>query len=325
VSAPTLVVTGGAGFIGSHLCQRLLDRGHPVVLVDCFDTFYDPAIKRRNVRALSPAGRLRVVEADIRDGDALEAGVRAAGGEGAAAVVHLAARAGVRPSIQDPLLYSRVNLDGTVATLEMARRLGIGRFVFGSSSSVYGNNPKVPFSEDDPVDRPISPYAATKRGGELLCHSYAHLFGLSVVCLRFFTVYGPRQRPDLAIHKFAKLMAAGRPIPLYGAGDTRRDYTYVDDIVQGIEGALDYTARNPADFQVVNLGESDTVPLLRLVQLLGDALGVTPVIEHQPAQPGDVDQTFADVSRARALLGYDPRVGIEEGISRFAEWFRGTA
>jgi UDP-glucuronate 4-epimerase len=325
VSGSTLVVTGGAGFIGSHLCQRLLDRGHTVILVDCFDTFYDPAIKRRNVQALSPAGRLRVVEADICDGGALEAGVREAGGEGAAAVVHLAARAGVRPSIQDPLLYSRVNLDGTVATLEMARRLGIGRFVFGSSSSVYGNSPKVPFSEDDPVDRPISPYAATKRGGELLCHSYAHLFGLSVVCLRFFTVYGPRQRPDLAIHKFAKLMAAGRPIPLYGVGDTRRDYTYVDDILQGIEGALEYTARNPGDFQVVNLGESDTVPLLRLVQLLGDALGVTPAIEHQPAQPGDVERTFADISRARALLGYDPRVGIEEGISRFAEWFRGTA
>jgi UDP-glucuronate 4-epimerase len=325
VSGSTLVVTGGAGFIGSHLCQRLLDGGHAVVLVDCFDSFYDPAIKRRNVRELSPAGRLRVVEADICDAHALEAEVRAAGGEGAAAVVHLAARAGVRPSIQDPLLYSRVNLDGTVATLEMARRLGIGRFVFGSSSSVYGNNPKVPFAEDDPVDRPISPYAATKRGGELLCHSYAHLYGLSTVCLRFFTVYGPRQRPDLAIHKFAKLMAAGRPIPLYGAGDTRRDYTYVDDILQGIEGALDYTARNPGDFQVVNLGESDTVPLLRLVQLLGDALGVAPAIDHQPAQPGDVDQTFADISRARALLGYDPRVGIEEGISRFAEWFRGAA
>jgi UDP-glucuronate 4-epimerase len=324
MSESTLVVTGGAGFIGSHLCQRLLDRGHTVVLVDCFDSFYDPAVKRRNVRELAPAGRLRVVEADIQDAAGLEAGVRAAGGEGADAVVHLAARAGVRPSIADPLLYSRVNLDGTVATLDMARRLGIGRFVFGSSSSVYGNNPKVPFSEDDPVDRPISPYAATKRGGELLCHTYAHLYGLSVVCLRFFTVYGPRQRPDLAIHKFARLMAAGQPIPLFGAGDTRRDYTFVDDILQGIEGALAYTGRHPGGFQIVNLGESDTVPLSRLVRLLGEALGVQPRIEHLPMQPGDVDQTFADISRARALLGYDPRVRIEEGIPRFAEWFRGT-
>ncbi|HZG43026.1 MAG TPA: NAD-dependent epimerase/dehydratase family protein [Longimicrobium sp.] len=324
MSDSTLVVTGGAGFIGSHLCQRLLDRGHTVVLVDCFDSFYDPAVKRRNVRELAPAGRLRVVEADIQDAAGLEAGVRAAGGEGADAVVHLAARAGVRPSIDDPLLYSRVNLDGTVSTLDMARRLGIGRFVFGSSSSVYGNNPKVPFSEDDPVDRPISPYAATKRGGELLCHTYAHLYGLSVVCLRFFTVYGPRQRPDLAIHKFARLMAAGQPIPLFGAGDTRRDYTYVDDILHGIEGALAYTGRHPGGFQIVNLGESDTVPLSRLVRLLGEALGVQPRIEHLPMQPGDVDQTFADISRARALLGYEPRVRIEEGIPRFAEWFRGT-
>lgn len=324
MSLPPLVVTGGAGFIGSHLCQRLLDRGHPVVVVDCFDSFYDPAIKRRNVEGLAPHGLLRVVEADIRDAAALEAGVREAGGEGAAAVVHLAARAGVRPSIDDPMLYSQVNLDGTVATLEMARRLGIGRFVFGSSSSVYGNNPKVPFSEDDAVDRPISPYAATKRAGELMCHSYAHLYGLSVVCLRLFTVYGPRQRPDLAIHKFARLMAAGKPIPLYGGGNTRRDYTYVDDIVQGIEGALDYTARHPGDFQIVNLGESDTVPLSRLVQLLAAALAVEPLIEQLPAQPGDVDQTFADISRARALLGYDPRVRIQEGISRFADWFRGT-
>ncbi len=324
MSGSTLVVTGGAGFIGSHLCQRLLDRGHTVVLVDCFDSFYDPAVKRRNVRELAPAGRLRVVEADIQDAAGLEAGVRAAGGQGADAVVHLAARAGVRPSIDDPLLYSRVNLDGTVATLEMARRLGIGRFVFGSSSSVYGNSPKVPFSEDDPVDRPISPYAATKRGGELLCHTYAHLYGLSVVCLRFFTVYGPRQRPDLAIHKFARLMAGGQAIPLFGAGDTRRDYTYVDDILQGIEGALAYTVRHPGGFQIVNLGESDTVPLSRLVRLLGEALGVQPRIEHLPAQPGDVDQTFADISRARALLGYEPRVRIDEGIPRFAEWFRGT-
>lgn len=318
----TVVVTGGAGFIGSHLCQRLLDTGRRVVLVDSFDDFYDPAVKRANVAALAPAGELRVVEADIRDAAGLLDGLRTAGAGGAAAVVHLAARAGVRPSIQDPLLYSDVNVSGTVAVLEAARHLSIPSFVFGSSSSVYGDNPKVPFAETDPVDHPISPYAATKRAGELLCHSYAHLFGLSVVCLRFFTVYGPRQRPDLAIHKFARLIAAGEAIPLFGAGDSRRDYTYVDDIVHGVEGALRHAAGHPGDFQIVNLGESDTVSLSRLVRLLGESLGTEPLVQRLPPQPGDVQQTYADITRARELLGYQPRVCIDEGITRFVEWFR---
>ena len=314
-----VLVTGGAGFIGSHLCQRLLDRGDRVVCVDNFDPFYDPGFKRRTVEALSRSPGFRLAEADIRDVDAMAA---AAGGEAVDAIVHLAARAGVRPSTEDPLLYTRVNVEGTTAMLELARRLGVRTFVFGSSSSVYGDSAPAPFREDDPVAFPISPYAATKRAGELLCHTYAHLHGLSVVCLRFFTVYGPRQRPDLAIHKFARLMAAGEPIPFFGDGSTRRDYTYVDDIVQGVEGAMAYAAAHPGCFELFNLGESDTVPLSRLVELLGAALGVEPVLRRLPAQPGDVEQTFADVSRARAMLGYAPGVRIEQGIPRFVEWFR---
>jgi UDP-glucuronate 4-epimerase len=316
-----VLVTGGAGFIGSHLCQRLLDRGDSVVCVDSFDPFYDPAFKRRTVDALARSPRFRLVEADIR---ALDAGALEGAGP-IGAIVHLAARAGVRPSIEDPVLYTRVNVEGTVAMLELARALGVGTFVFGSSSSVYGNSAPVPFREDDPVPFPISPYAATKRAGELLCHTYAHLHGLATVCLRFFTVYGPRQRPDLAIHKFARLMAAGEPVPFFGDGSTRRDYTYVDDILQGIEGAVSYARAHPGCFEIFNLGESDTVSLSRLVELLGAALGVEPVLRRLPAQPGDVERTFADISRARDMIGYAPRVRIEEGIPRFVEWFRGGA
>ena len=319
-----ILVTGSAGFIGGHLCESLLGRGDAVVGVDNFDPFYDPAVKRRTVEMLAASGRFQQVEADIRDPAALEAGLAAAGVRpgGVDAIVHLAARAGVRPSIEDPLLYSQVNLDGTVALLEAARRLEVGAFVFGSSSSVYGNSTAIPFREDNPVAAPISPYAATKRAGELLCHAYAHLHGLAVVCLRFFTVYGPRQRPDLAIHKFARLMSAGEPIPFFGDGSTRRDYTYAADIVQGIEGAIAYAAAHPGCFEIFNLGESDTVSLARLVELLGAALDREPVLRRLPAQPGDVDVTYADISRARALLGYDPRVRIEEGVPRFVEWFR---
>ena len=316
-----VLVTGGAGFIGGHLCQRLLDRGDSVVCVDSFDAFYDPSIKRATVASLARSPRFRLVEADIRDAAGLE---RELAGAGIDAIVHLAARAGVRPSIEDPLLYTQVNVEGTVVMLELARRLGVRAFVFGSSSSVYGDSTAVPFREDEPAAAPISPYAATKRAGELLCHSYAHLHGVAAVCLRFFTVYGPRQRPDLAIHKFARLMAAGEPVPVFGDGSTRRDYTYVDDILQGIEGAIAYAMAHPGAFEVFNLGESDTVPLSRLVELLGAALGTEPVLRRLPAQPGDVEQTFADVSRAREMLGYSPRVRIEEGIPRFVEWFRAS-
>lgn len=319
------MITGGAGFIGSHLCQQLLASNHTIVILDNFDPFYDPAIKRNNVRQMEPGGSVQLIEADIRDSAGMHAAVSRAAVSEADVVVHLAARAGVRPSIREPILYSQVNLDGTVAVLELARRIGAQRFVFGSSSSVYGNNSKVPFSEDDPVERPISPYAATKRAGELLCHAYHHLYGMSIVCLRFFTVYGPRQRPDLAIHKFAKLMTAGQPIPVYGDGSTERDYTYVNDIVQGIEGAIAYTGSGASIFEIVNLGESATVPLSRLVSLLAEALDVSPEIKRLPPQPGDVVRTCADIRKARALLGYAPKTQIEEGIPKFVEWFRRTA
>ena len=316
-----VIVTGAAGFIGSHVVDALLARGDEVVGVDNFDPFYDPALKRRNLSGALASGAFRLAEADIRHAGLVDA-LRAAGGEGADAVVHLAARGGVRPAIREPLLYSQVNLDGTVAVLEAARALGIGRFVFASSSSVYGNRETVPFAESDAVEQPISPYAATKRAGELLCHAWRHMYGTSVVCLRFFTVYGPRQRPDLAIHAFARKMAAGEPIPLFGDGSSQRDYTYVDDTVQGVLGAIRYTGEHPGAFEIVNLGESRTVSLSRLVELLSGALGVEPRIERLPPQPGDVERTFADVSKARRLLGYDPRVQVEEGIPRFVEWFR---
>lgn len=318
------VVTGGAGFIGGHVCGGLLAAGHEVVCVDSFDDFYDPAVKRRTADGLSSFPGFTLVTADIRDLPALREGVRAAGvrAGSVAAIVHLAARAGVRPSIEDPVLYSQVNLDGTACMLELSRELNVGAFIFGSSSSVYGDRAEVPFREDDAAAAPISPYAATKRAGELMCHTYAHLYGLSVVCLRFFTVYGPRQRPDLAIHKFTRLMAAGEPIPFFGDGSTRRDYTYVDDIVQGVEGAIRFALANPGRFEVVNLGESDTVSLSRLVELLSAALGVKAVLRRLPAQPGDVERTCADITRARELLGYAPATRIEDGIPKFVEWFR---
>lgn len=314
------IVTGGAGFIGSHVCERLVARGDEVVAIDNLDPFYDPAIKRRNLAGLDANPRFRLVEADVCDLAAVEAGL---GDGGFDAVVHLAARAGVRPSLEDPRAYVRVNVDGTAAMLELARRRGIRPFVLGSSSSVYGESAAVPFTESDPASKPISPYAATKRAAELLGHTYAHLFGLSVIALRFFTVYGPRQRPDLAIHKFARLMAEGREVPFFGDGSTERDYTYVDDIVQGVEGAVEWarTAR-PGEFEVVNLGESRTTTLARLVELIAGALGVEPRLNRLPPQPGDVPRTFANVDKARLLLGYDPRTPVEDGIPRFVAWLR---
>jgi UDP-glucuronate 4-epimerase len=314
-----VMVTGAAGFIGSHLCERLLSRGHDIVGVDNFDDFYDPEVKRRNISTLMDQRAFGVVEADIRDATALES---IAGDF--EMIVHLAARAGVRPSIEQPVLYQDVNVAGTLQLLEFARRRGVRNFVFGSSSSVYGNNRKVPFSEDDPVDHPISPYAATKRAGELMCHTYAHLFGIGCICLRFFTVYGPRQRPDLAIHRFTRLLSAGERIQQFGDGTTRRDYTHIGDILQGIEGAMDFLKSNAGAFEILNLGESQTVELSRLIGLISDALGVEPEIDRLPNQPGDVDQTYADISRARRLLGYDPATPIETGIPQFVEWYRAS-
>lgn len=316
----SVLVTGGAGFIGSHLCERLVSRGGSIVVVDSFDPFYDPAIKHRNLESVLASGCVRLVIADICDRDAVEEGI---GEEKIDAIIHLAARAGVRPSLERPGDYVRTNVEGTVSMLEIARRRGIRPFVMGSSSSVYGDSTPVPFSEDVPAASPISPYAATKRAGELLCHTYAHLYGLSVVCLRLFTVYGPRQRPDLAIHKFARLMSEGKPIPFFGGGETERDYTYVDDIVGGIEAALSWaTAADPGAFENVNLGENTTTSLAGLVDMLSAELGVPVTLDRLPSQPGDVQRTFADVDKARALLGYDPQTPMKEGIRRFVEWFR---
>jgi UDP-glucuronate 4-epimerase len=311
-----VLVTGGAGFIGSHLVARLLAEGRwRVTVLDDFNDFYDPALKRRNVEPHLGREEFALREADIRDRAALGAVFEETKFD---CVVHLAARAGVRPSLAEPVLYTETNINGTVNLLELARGHGVGQFVFGSSSSVYGENEKVPFAEDDPVNRPISPYAATKAAGELLCHTYSHLFGLRCVCLRFFTVYGARQRPDLAIHKFARLISGGRPVPVFGDGTTRRDYTYVEDIVAGVRAAMDYDA---SAYEVVNLGGSRTVSLSELIALLEGELKQKAVIDRQPPQPGDVPQTFADISKARRLLGYDPQTPIEEGIRRFVEWF----
>jgi UDP-glucuronate 4-epimerase len=314
---PRVLVTGAAGFIGSHLVERLVSLGRSVAGLDSFDDFYDPAIKRDNLKRVMADPLFTLVEGDVRDPDALDALPEDVG-----LIVHLAARAGVRPSIEHPLLYQDVNVHGTLQLLEFARRRGIEALVFGSSSSVYGNTDRIPFSEDDPVGRPISPYAATKRAGELLCHTYHHLFGLRCACLRFFTVYGPRQRPDLAIHKFTRLISAGTPIPRYGDGSSQRDYTHIDDILQGIGGAIRLVEEGGEVFEIVNLGESRTVELSRLIDLIGEALDAVPVIEAMPRQPGDVDRTCADIDRARRLLGYDPQVAIERGIPEFVSWFR---
>jgi UDP-glucuronate 4-epimerase len=312
-----ILITGGAGFIGSHLVERLLaEGGWQITVVDDFNDFYDPAIKRANVRARVSDPKYTLVEADIRDQNALQ---KVFAGLQYDCIVHLAARAGVRPSLLEPQLYVETNINGTMNLLELARKTGVKQFVFGSSSSVYGVNPKVPFAEDDPIFNPISPYAATKAAGELICHSYAHLYEMRILCLRFFTVYGARQRPDLAIHKFAKLISAGKPIPVFGDGSTRRDYTYIDDIIAGVRAAMDYDLTK---YEVINLGESRTVELRELIALLEDALGARAQIDRQSLQPGDVPQTFADITKARKLLGYDPQTDIETGIRRFVEWFR---
>jgi UDP-glucuronate 4-epimerase len=313
----TFLITGAAGFIGSHLVDHLLagGAGH-ITVVDDFNDFYDPQIKRANIGAHLADPRYRLVEADIRDRAAL---VKVFAGQPFDCIVHLAARAGVRPSLSEPELYCETNINGTLNLLELARENNIRQFVFGSSSSVYGINAKVPFSEDDPIRQPISPYAATKGAGELLCHTYSHLYGIRCVCLRFFTVYGPRQRPDLAIHKFAKLISAGQPIPVFGDGTARRDYTYVDDIIAGIVAAIDY---DKSDYEVINLGESRTIELRELISLLEKELDTHAIIDRQLPQPGDVPQTFADIEKARRLLGYNPQTQIEEGVRRFIQWFR---
>jgi UDP-glucuronate 4-epimerase len=309
-----ILVTGGAGFIGSHTTRRLVERGDTVTILDDFNDFYNPARKRANVAAL-PADSVRVVEGDIRDGKLVEKLFAAHNFD---AVIHLAARAGVRPSLAEPILYEEVNCIGTLRLLEAARRHGPAVFVFGSSSSVYGINRKVPFAESDEVNRPISPYATTKRSGELLCFNYHHLHALRVSCLRFFTVYGPSQRPEMAIAKFTDLLARDEPVPIFGDGESRRDYTYIDDIVDGVIAALDLAP----GFEIINLGGAETTRLADLVHWIASELGVKPKIERLGDQPGDVPITYADVSKAEALLGYRPKVPFREGLHRYVEWYK---
>lgn len=309
-----ILVTGAAGFIGSHLCEKLLAEGEQVIGLDNFDPFYDPDIKRANLAEVMKSGAFTLVEGDIRDSKCVEEIL-----SGVDMIVHLAAKAGVRPSIADPQTYQDVNVHGTQVLLEAARNYGVKNFIFGSSSSVYGNNKKVPFAETDNVDYPISPYAATKKAGELICYTYHHLYEMDINCLRFFTVYGPRQRPDLAIHKFARLIEAGKPIPVFGDGSMRRDFTYIDDIIQGIRGAMEQCQ----GYEIYNLGESRPVRLDELIEKLEEALGKKAIIERQPLQPGDVEQTYADVSKAEKKLGYRPQTEIEEGLKQFVTWLQG--
>jgi UDP-glucuronate 4-epimerase len=315
MSQPTVLITGAAGFIGSHAAEALLQRGCRVVGVDNFCDFYDRSWKEMNIQTIGEAYRkFHVEEIDITDGPAISRLVATARPQ---AILHLAAMAGVRPSIEQPAYYARVNVEGTTHLLEAAVRSRVSKFLFASSSSVYGNLNRVPFREDDPVAEPVSPYAATKRAGELICYTYWHLYRLPVFCLRFFTVYGPRQRPDLAIHKFTRLISRGQPVPVFGDGTTSRDYTYVDDIVIGLLAALDRCDR----YRIYNLGGSNPVTLNHLIEQIEKALGKQAILERKPAQLGDVERTFADLTRSRDELGYQPTVSLEEGLRRFAAWF----
>ncbi|HTV76316.1 MAG TPA: SDR family NAD(P)-dependent oxidoreductase [Candidatus Baltobacteraceae bacterium] len=310
------LVTGGAGFIGSHVCERLLHDGHNVWAFDDLNPFYDPQFKRRNLKEIqSLAKPFEFVHSDITDASALAELFSSVKFD---QVIHLAARAGVRPSLAEPALYQRVNVEGTANVLEAARKSGVKKIIIASSSSVYGTNSKVPFSESDPVVSAISPYAASKLACEALGHVWHHIYKMDVTMLRFFTVYGPRQRPDLAIYKFAKLISAGKPIPVFGDGSAARDYTFVSDTVDGVIAAT----KKEFGCEIFNLGESQTISLSRMIELLETALGKKAVIDRQPLQAGDVPITFADISRAKEKLNYNPRVKFEEGIKLFADWFR---
>jgi UDP-glucuronate 4-epimerase len=313
----TILVTGGAGFIGSHLCERLLSDGVKVICLDNFDTFYDPKIKIKNAEVIAKqfSDLFELVTGDIRNPEHLKGIFQK---NKVDFVVHLAARAGVRPSIADPLLYQDVNIRGTIVLLEACKENGIKNFVFASSSSVYGENQRVPFTEEDLDIQPISPYGATKRAGELLCYSYHHLYGMNVACLRIFTAYGPRQRPEMAIHKFTRLIDRGEKIPIYGDGSSRRDYTYIGDLVDGILGVI----RHHKGFEIYNLGESQTTSLKELVRLIEEAFGKRANIETMEFQPGDVSVTYADITKAKRMLKYRPTVKMKEGVQRFAEWYK---
>lgn len=311
----TYLITGGAGFIGSHLCERLIKEGHHVLCLDNFDSYYDPKIKKKNIEPVSSHPNYSLKEGDILDWDFLESLFQ---NEKIDIVVHLAARAGVRPSILNPRLYQKVNIEGTCNLLGLSAKFNISKFIMASSSSVYGKNKKIPFSEDDNVDHPISPYAATKKACELLGFTYHSLYSLPVSCLRFFTVYGPRQRPDMAIHKFSRHISRGEELPVYGDGTSQRDYTYITDILDGIDKAIEKCR----GYHIYNLGESKTIELKKLIRLLENALEKKAVIKQLPEQPGDVPITYADISKAKNELGYQPQVPIERGIQSFVEWYQ---
>jgi UDP-glucuronate 4-epimerase len=322
--SPRILLTGGAGFIGSHVAEALLRQGSELTIVDSLDDYYPPAWKHSNLQEIRNSGNYEFESVDICDFEKTREVIRRAKPQ---VIIHLAARAGVRPSIENPRLYERVNVGGTVNLLELCREFDVARFIFGSSSSVYGATSRAPFSEDQLEMRPISPYAATKLAGEMLCYTYAHLFELPTVCLRFFTVYGPRQRPDLAIHKFTMLLETNKPLPIFGDGSSGRDYTYVDDIVAGVLAAMnvDLKAAGKVPFEIFNLGNSHPVKLTELVEHLEAATGRKGLREQKPFQPGDVPLTWADVSKAARMLGYRPSTGIEEGLRRFVAWYRAAS
>ncbi|MCD6165349.1 GDP-mannose 4,6-dehydratase [bacterium] len=309
------LVTGGAGFIGSHLCERLVKEGSEIICVDNFNDFYDPLIKRRNVKGLQKKANFKLYELDILDFPKLQAVFEQ---NDIDVIIHLAARAGVRPSIKEPLLYQEVNVRGTLNLLELARRFNVPKFVFASSSSVYGNNKKVPFSEQDNVDNPVSPYAATKKAGELLAYTYHHLYDISISCIRFFTVYGPRQRPDMAIHKFTKLIDQGKKVPIFGDGNSQRDYTYISDIIDGLCSAIEYCQ----GYEIYNLGDSRTVELKEVIQHIENLLNKKARLDFKPFQAGDVWITYADISKAKAQLKYQPKIMFEKGMQNFIDWYK---
>jgi len=310
-----ILVTGGAGFIGSHLSEFLLQKGHSVSIIDELNDFYSPALKRENLNCIQQRGPVNFYQTDICDNHEVFRIIDASRPD---AVIHLAARAGVRPSLEQPLLYERVNIYGTMALLDASRRCGVRKFVFASSSSIYGIANRVPFSEEDQSNLPISPYAATKLAGEKICYTYAHLYALPVVCLRLFTVFGPRQRPDLAIRKFTEMIDNGRPIPVFGDGSSGRDYTFVEDTVKGIYASLDYDCT----YDIFNLGNSQPVSLSLMIHTIEETLGKKAVVQRMPDQPGDVPITYADISKAQRFLNYTPNMPFEKGIRHFVDWHR---